>query len=319
MKKITVLCLVLSMVILFNSLMATAGEDPKKYPSKPLTYIVIWGAGGPADVTGRKLCEMVEPMLGQTLVVENKAGGSGSIGTALIAQAKPDGYTIGSFSQSPTILLPHIRKVPYDTKKGFSFIVNYAEYIHAYAVKPGAPWKTWKDFIEDARKNPGKFTYGSTGPNSHINLYMEQIFAKEKVKVTHVPFKGSRQLTTAVLGGHIDSGLCTSVVVPHLKAGKVVALAVDTRERWSFLPGVPTFEELGHKIDMPTFTGIVGPAGIPQPILKKLRKAFYKASQDPSFVEFLEKIKMAPSFMGARKFKKAVFRAYDKQGKLIKK
>jgi tripartite-type tricarboxylate transporter receptor subunit TctC len=258
-------------------------------------------------------------MLGQTIVVENKAGGAGSIGTAVIAKAKPDGYTIGSFSQSPTILLPHKRKVPYDTKKDFSFIINYAEYTHAFAIKPGSPWKTWKDFIEDARKNPEKFTYGSTGPHSHINLYMDQIFAKEKVKVTHVPFKGSRALTTAVLGGHIDSGLCTSNVVPHLKAKKVVALAVDTKERWDFMPDVPTFRELGHKMDMPTFSGIVGPAGIPKPILKKLRKAFSEAAKDPSFLEVLKKINMVPSFMSARKFRKAVFRVYDKQGERIKK
>ena len=317
MKKKIVLPLALTM-LLMGFLRVNAAEEPSKYPSKPIRYIVIFGAGGGTDVASRKLCELAEPILGQPITVVNKAGGGGSIGIAAIAKAKPDGYTIGAFTQSSTVLLPHLREVPYNTKKDFAFICEFLEYLHAFCVRSDSPWKTFKDLIKDAKDRPGKLTYGSTGPKSHIQLYSEQVFAKEKVKLTHVPFKGSAALTTAILGGHINCGLSTSNQIPHLKSGKLRALAVDTKDRWDFLPDVPTFEELGHHIDMPTFAGVVGPSGIPKEILSKLRNAFSTAAQDPSFQELIRNLKMAPVFLPGEEFEELVFRAYDKNGEILK-
>lgn len=317
MKKKILMFLVFT-IALMGSLGINAAEDPGKYPSKPITFIVIFGPGGGTDLASRKLCEMVGPVLGQPIVVENKGGGGGAIGINIIAKAEPDGYTIGSFTQSSTVLLPHLKEVPYDSKKDFSFICEFLEYMHAFAVKVDSPWKNFKDFVEAARKQPGKLTYGSTGPKSHINLYMDQVFAKEGVKVTHVPFKGSGELVTAVLGGHVNSGLCISNVVPHLKSGALRALAVDTEKRWDFIPDVPTFRELGHNIDMPTFCGVAGPRGIPEPILRKLQDAFGKAAQSQEFQDFVRNAQMVPVYLPGDKFREMVIRVYDKQGEAIK-
>lgn len=294
-----------------------AGEDPGRYPSRPLTYIVQFGPGGGADMLGRKLSEVAGGLLGQPILVENKAGGAGVIGINALAKSKPDGYTVGGFSYSATVIAPHIRKVPFDTRKDFSFICGFAEYTHALAIRAERPWKTFKEFMEDARKNPGKYTYGSPGPKSEQYIFLKQIFNREKVKLRHVPFEGAAEQTTAVLGGHIDVGILSSAGVPHLQAGKLRALAVDTKERWKICPDVPTFEELGHKIEKPKWIGVAAPAAVPERILTRLREAFSKAAQDPSFLELIRKLQMVPLHRSAAEFRDVVLRHYEIQGKFL--
>jgi len=294
------------------------GQDVIKYPTKPISYIVQFAPGGGADLTSRALCKIAEDVLGQPIVVENKAGGAGVIGINLVAKAKPDGYTIGGFSYSATVIGPHIREIPFKTKEDFSFICRYAEYAHAFVVKSDSPWKTFNDFIEDARKNPGRRTYCSAGTKSGQHIYIQALAQVAGVKLKHIPYAGDREELAAVLGGHVDAGIIAAIA-PHIKSGDLRALAVDTQKRWKILPDVPTFIELGYKIEAPFWIGVAGPNGIPKDILQKLEKAFEKATSTRSFQEMLERINMIPAYSSGEEFKKVVFRDYDVQGEFLKK
>lgn len=315
MKKITSLLVFLGISFIALPL---RGEEVVQYPTKPINFIVNVAPGGGGDLTCRALSKIAEGILGHPILIENKAGGAGVIGMSVLAKAKNDGYTVGRFTYSATVMIPHIRKVPFDTRKDFSFICGFGEYTHAFSVKADRPWKTFQEFIEDARRHPGKFTHGSAGPKSEQYIFLKQIFDKEKVKVTHLPLEGDAEQVTATLGGHIDVGLISSVVASHLKAGTLRALAMDSKKRWDICPDIPTFEQLGYKIEKPRWIGVAAPAGVPEQILKKLRKAFSKAAQDPSFVAFLKKLQMEPFYRTAEEFGDVVLRHYEIQGKLLK-
>lgn len=315
MRKINSL-LLLAVVLLIPFI--SSGQDVVKYPTKPITFIVIFAAGGGGDLSGRAVCKVAEGILGQSIIVENKPGGAGVIGANLIAKAKPDGYTIGGLTFSPAIYVPHLREVPFKTKEDFSFICQYAEYTEAFVVRTDAPWKTFKDFIEDARKNPGKLTYTTPGAKSSQYILIEQIAQIENVKLRHVPLASDAEMATAVLGGHVDSGLIAAIA-PHIRSGALRGFWVDTEERWKVLPDIPTIKQLGYNVEKPHWIGVAGPKGIPGEILQKLEKAFEKAAGDPSVHKILEQIYMLPTFRSGEEFKKLVLREYDIQGELLKK
>lgn len=312
MKRINTLLLLGILLLPFTS----SAQDVVKYPTKPITYIVTYAPGGGADITGRALCKIAEGILGQPIVVENKPGGMGAIGTNLMAKAKPDGYTIGGVSFSALALLPLVREVPYKTKEDFSFICMYADYADAFVVRADAPWKTLKDFIEDARKNPGKLTYTTTGAKGLHHLIIQKVAQVEGVKLRYVPLASDAEMITAVLGGHVDAGFI-GAVAPHIKSGALRGLAVDNLKRWDILPNIPTFTELGYQA-RPPWIGVIGPKGIPEEILQKLEKAFEKATQDVSFHNVLERIYMLPVYRSGGEFKEIVFKDYDTQRDLLK-
>ena len=188
--------IILLLVLVDSSLGA---EEPAKYPSKPITMIIQWAAGGTTDLSGRKLAELAGKILGQPIVVENKVGGSGVIGINAVAKALPDGYTIGTITYSANVIIPHLRSVPYNTREDFTYLMQYGEYGMIFCVLTDSPCKTFKDFIKEAQKNPGKLKYASPGPSSGQHIFMEQVFKVEKVKVNHIP-AGGRRDDKAVVG-----------------------------------------------------------------------------------------------------------------------
>ncbi len=295
----------------------SSGQEGIKYPTRPVTFIIGFGAGGSTDITGRILCKAAERILEQPLVVENKVGGSGLIGHNLIAKAKPDGYIIGAFTASATVLGPHIREVPFKTKEDFSFICRNAIYSHAFIVRGDAPWKTLSEFIEDSRKNPGKRICSTGGAKSAQHINFAEIAQTAKVKWTIIHHSSNAEQLAAVLGKHVDCALIASVSA-QIKSGAVRALAVTTANRWNFLPDVPTFWELGYKTLEPTWWGVAGPKGMPKEILQKLESTFEQATKDPSCVEALGKIEMIPAYLPGEEFKKVIFRDYDDTGEKLK-
>lgn len=310
MKKIVCLSLVIGILLLSNFSFA---QVTMNYPTKPINYIIPFGAGGGADITSRTLCKIAERILGQTIIPENKSGGAGAIGINHVAKAKPDGYTIGSFTFSSTIIGPHIRDIPFKTKEDFSFIAQVAAYTHAFVVKPDSSWKTVKEFIDDARENPGKRTYGTPGAKgvNHINWLM--LSQQANVKLKHIPYAGDKEELAAIMGGHVDAAMIAAVL-PQIRSGSIRALAVDSPERWKDLPEVPTLRELGYEVIELTFIGVVGPKGIPKEILQTLEKAFERAAKDQLFIETMERIYMLPTYLSGVEFKNFIFREYDRVG-----
>ena len=294
-----------------------AAEDPAKFPSKPITMVIQWAAGGTTDLTGRKLADLASRTLGQPIVVENKTGGAGVIAATALKNAAPDGYTLGTATWSSMVYVPHLRSVPYNVKRDYVWLMQYAEAPQLFGVLANSRWKTFKDFIEEARKNPGKLTYSSVGPLSGSHIFMEQIAMIEKVKITHVPTSGGAEAVTKLLGGHIDAGVVNELC-PHVEQGKVRALAFQSEKRFELMPDVPTFWDLGYKIETPIWFGLHAPAGIHPQIVKKLNDAFKRAYDDPSFQKLLLTLHMMPFYRDTENFTLRVSSDYDNQGKILK-
>lgn len=294
-----------------------SAEDPDKFPSKPITMIIHFAVGGSSDLTGRKLADSASKLLGQPIVPENKVGGAGVIAISAISKANPDGYTIGTFSYSASVIAPHLRTVPYNVKQDFTYIMQYAEYPQAFCVLANARWNTIKEFIEEARKNPNKLTYATAGAKSGQHILMEQVALAENVKITHVPTHGGSEVVTQQLGGHIDGSLAAELA-PHVLSGKVRALAVAGEKRLESMPNVPTFSELGYKLESPLWLGISAPKGLDPRIIRKLHDAFKKAYEDPSFKELCVTLVMTPIYRGPEAFKEMVTKDYDGQARILK-
>ena len=292
-------------------------EDPDKFPSKPITLIIHFAVGGSSDLTGRKLADFASNVLGQPIVSENKVGGAGVIAAGAVSKAKPDGYTIGTVSYSALVIAPHLRSVPYNSKQDFSYIMQYAEYPQAFSVLADSRWKTFKDFIEEARKNPGKLTFATAGARSGQHILMEQVALAEKVKITHVPTHGGSEVVSQQLGGHVDGSMAAELAA-HVVTGKLRALAVAGEKRLATLPNVPTFAELGYKLESPLWLGLAAPKGVDPRIIKKLNDVFKKAYEDPSFQELCKTLVMTPIYKGPEDFKQMVARDYDGQARILK-
>jgi tripartite-type tricarboxylate transporter receptor subunit TctC len=292
-------------------------EDPSKFPSKPITLVVQFAAGGVADLTGRKLADSAGKVLGQPVVVVSKVGGGGVIGATAVAKADPDGYTIGVISWSAPVIIPHQRSVPYNTKEDFTWIMEYAELSQIFCVQTESRWKTFKDLIDDARKNPGKLNYASPSPLGGQHILMEQVFAMEKVKLNHVPVGGGAEVVTKLLGGHIDAGIAAETP-SQVKAGRFRGLVVQGERRLDSFPDIPTFFALGYKVEAPLWIGLCAPKGVDPRIVKKLHDAFKSAYDEPSFKELLSTLYCTAIYRDSESFKTLVLNDFDAQGRVLK-
>lgn len=291
-------------------------EDPAKYPSKPITMIVQFGPGGLTDTTARKIADLAGKVLGQPVVVENKPGGAGVTAFNSIAKAASDGYTIGTVS-GPLAMGPHLRSVPYNVKQDFTWIMRYLDNVQAFMVPVDSRWKTFKDFMNEARNNPGKMTVADMGSKSLTDVILRQVAEAENVKLSYVPTSSGGEVQTLLLGGHVQAGFAGELIL--LRSGKIKALALFAEHRFSEIPDVPTMAELGYKIEAPVWAGIVGPKDLDPRIVRKLGDAFKKAYDDPSYKELCVKLMTVPRYQDAESFGKAVLRDYDSQAIVLKK
>ncbi len=308
-------CAILVLVPVFSS----AAEDPVKFPSKPISMIVTFNPGSSTDLTARKLAETAGRILGKPIVIEDRPGGAGVIGTNDVVKADPDGYTIGAVTYSAPVVTPHLTKVPYNTKEDFSWILIYAELSVPFVVLPNAPWKTFKEYIEDARRTPGKLTYATPGAKGGPNIIVEQVAALENVKLSHIPTSGGSEVVSFVLGGHVDAAMAIALS-PHLRTKKVRALFIGSENRIDAAPDVPTLHEMGYKVEFPVqWTGLCAPKGISPLIFKKLTEAFKKAYADPSFQQLVKKFELTPMYKDPESARQMINRDFDIMGKIAKK
>ena len=297
---------------------AQGGNSQEVYPSRPVTFIVAFPAGGSTDLSYRLLTKETEKYLGQPIVVVNKPGGGGTVGVSAVAAAKPDGYTIGmSPSGGFLAIMPYIEKIPYDPIKDLRYIVQFASLNFAVLVKADSPFKTFKDLIAFARQNPRKMTYGTNAPNSISNLIMQQVAKKEGVQMTHIPFKGSADYQTALLGGHI---LFTIGEFNYsLLEDKQVRVLLFLGEKHSpEYPQIPILKELGYDIPCPVFNGVAGPRGLSDEIVKKLEEAFTKGMQEQAFVKGMKELHVTILHRGSKEFAEYAAQNYESFGKVLK-
>jgi tripartite-type tricarboxylate transporter receptor subunit TctC len=259
------------------------------YPTKPITLIVPWPAGGSTDRHHRALAELASKHLGQQIIIENKPGAGGTLGPGAMAlTAKPDGYTISQYPMG-MLRLPHMQKTAWDPIKDFSFIMGVSGYTFGFTVRSDSPFKTFKDYVEAARKEPGKIDYGSTGIGTSPHLLMEELSDNAKVKLNHVPFKGNADLQQALLGGHVMAQSDASGWDKFVDGGQMRLLVTFGEKRTKRWPQVPTAKELGYNVVAASY-GLVGPKGMDPAVVKTLHDAFKKAMDDPEHQKVLDQL-----------------------------
>ena len=255
------------------------------YPTKPVTMIVPFPPGGLADIVGRPVAEAMARELGQPVVIENKGGAGGGIGMAQAAKAAPDGYTVllalSSYSVLPEAdtLLGRQQMYAYNQLRPIARITADPTVL---AVRADSPWKTVKDFVEDARKRPGAINFGSSGNYGTMHVPMEILKQVADVRMTHIPYTGAGPAVVALLGGQVDavaSGPAT--VLQHVKAGKLRVLAHWGTSRLEAMPEVPSLKQAGYDAEYAQWSGLFVPAGTPEPVVQRLRAAARAAASDP--------------------------------------
>jgi tripartite-type tricarboxylate transporter receptor subunit TctC len=241
--------------------------------------------------------EELEKSLGVPVTVVQKMGGAGLIGAGYVAKSKPDGYTLLFLSCSAITEKAFIREVPFDPKHGFSYICQIFDYGYGFVVRPDAPWKTFPEFVEDAKKNPGKLTVGVPGLGSTMHVALAKLEAKiPGFKVNIIPYKSDPVADAGVMGGHIDASFSAPIWVPLVNAGKLRLLAAPQKERFPEYPDVPTWVDLGYGVYARSQAAIVGPAGIPEEIRGRLEQEIKKALDVPKVSEVFKR------FYGIKKF-----------------
>jgi tripartite-type tricarboxylate transporter receptor subunit TctC len=298
--------------------LAGASALAAEYPTKPITLVIQFVAGGTTDITGRVLANGTRKVLGQPMICENRPGGGGTVGVTWVANKPADGYTIGLVASSITVAY-HMGKLNFHPIHDLTPLVRWGNYLFGIVVRADAPWKTLQDLIQYAKKNPGKLTYGSPGVGTPVHLAMEELSAAAGVEFIHMPYKGNAEDNAALLGGHIDIISNSSGWAPLVDAGKFHLLAILSEQRTGRYPQVPTVREAGYDVVIRSHLGVVGPKGLPTPIVAKLHEAFKKSMEEPEFGEALKKFDMVKYYLGPEEYGEYLREDFDRIGKLVKK
>ena len=300
-------------------LLAPCITYPQAYPSRPIRLIVPSAAGGPPDIAARSLASELTKQMGQQVVVDNRPGASGIIGLEMIARSAPDGYTLGLI---PNVIATNPRlysKLPYDFARDFQPVIHATSGVNLLAITPSLPIRSVKELIDHVRANPGKLSYGTSGLGATTHLSMELLKSLTGTDIVLVSYKGMPQAILDVIGGQIHM-VCEAVlsILPHVRAGKVRALAVTSLKRLPLAPEVPTFDESG--IPGYEITGWIGyavPAGVPRNIVLQLNAEINKAQLSPSLSKAIADRGGVAVGGTPEQFAEHVRRETEKLGKLI--
>jgi tripartite-type tricarboxylate transporter receptor subunit TctC len=290
----------------------------QNFPTKPITLIVPWPAGGATDRHLRVLAEATSKHLGQPIVIDNKPGASGTLGAAtMVATAKPDGYTL---AQLPITVfrLPYMQKVAFDPKKDFSFVIHLTGYTFGTAVNAKSPWKTWADLLSYAKANPGKIRYATPGAGTTLHITMEQIALQQGLKWTQVPFRGEAEMTASLLGEHVEAAAGGTGMGPLVDSGDFRMLVVWTEKRSPRFPDSPTLVEEGHKIISESPYGLAGPKGMDPKIIQILHDAFKKGMEDPMHLSVLKDLSQPLIYKNSADYQAFAMQLIEEQQALIK-
>ena len=300
---------------------ALAAAQATDWPNKPVRFIVPFPPGGTVDPLARLLGTRLTAALGQQFVVDNRTGGSGSIGTAIAAKAAPDGYTYVFVFDTHAVNPSLIPNLPFDTVKDLAPVMLVGTAPNALITSPSKPYKTLGDVINAAKAKPASITYGSIGSGSLGHLTMTLVQEAGGFKIVHVPYKGGGPMTTDVLGGHIELGVGTvALVSPMVKAGRVRAIAVTSDKRSQAVPDVPTLAEQGFPgFSALAWWGIFAPAGMPKPVLNKFHAELVKVLNQPDLRKQLtEQLGMDLAVSDPETLQKFIVAEIARWGKVVK-
>ncbi len=287
------------------------------YPSRPITLIVPWPAGGSTDRHHRVLAEVAGKILGQNVIVENKPGAGGTLGpSSMAATAAADGYTISQFPLG-MLRMPHMRKVNFDPINDFTFIIGVSGYTFGFVVRSDSPYKTFNDYIEAARKNPGAINYGSTGTGTSPHLLVEELATAAGVQLNHVPFKGNADQMQALLGGHVMAASDATGWDKFVDEGRMRLLVTFGEARTPRWPDVPTAKDLGYNVVSQSPYGLVGPKGMDPAVVSRLHDAFKQAMDSPEHAEVMKQLNQAVWYRNGADYKAWAMETFAKDKALI--
>ena len=266
----------------------TGVAPAQEYPAKPVRIIVAYTPGGGTDLLGRLLAKKLTEAWNQQVIVDNRPGAGGNIGTDAMAKAVPDGYTLGVAPSTHAIAPGLYSKLPFDTIKDFTFVTLVASGPNIVVCHPSVPAKTVRELVALAKRRPGELTFASAGVGSTTHLAGEYFKSVTGINVVHIPYKGSSQAEIDLVGGQV-SYMVDSMpsALPKVQAGNIRALATTGAKRFAALPNVPTVLESGIKYESISWWGVVGPAGIPQPIVAKLLADITRVMTQPDVKELV--------------------------------
>lgn len=296
---------------------ASAGQA---WPSQPLRFIVPFPPGGPTDLFVRTVAGPLGEALGQSVVVENRAGAGGMIGVDAVAKASPDGYTLGLGSAGALMAAPHLLQVPYDVKTDFAYVTSLAQVPAVIAVNAKSEARDLAAFLAQAKQKPGSLNYASAGTGTLVHLAAELLKRETGSDITHVPYKGAAPAITGVLGGQVESIVSDlTPLVPHVNSGTVRILAVMSSQRSDILPDIPTMTELGYpSVVHVTEYGAIMPAGTPAEVVDRVQRELARVLQSDT-------VKAAYANMGAvavsstpEQYRSNVMQGYDSWGEFIR-
>src|SRR4051794_34015676 len=264
----------------------------ESWPSRPIKAVIPFGAGSAADVLPRLVFDRLAVELGQLIVIENRVGAGGTIGTAAVAKAEPDGYTVLSHSSALTAAPALFPNLGYDTARDLASVLMLGSSANVMITPVTRPWKTAQEFIAEAKAKPGSISFGSVGIGSAVHISSEKFKLAAGIEATHVPYRGGSEVITDILGGRIDFYFCPlATALPLIRENQVRALVVSTPKRAAELPDVPTPEEAGLKgADSAIWFGVFVPAKTPREIVAKLHQAGIKVLAEPAMQESLKKL-----------------------------
>ena len=308
-------------VLIFVLLFLIAGiSEAQTYPSRPIRLILPFAAGGLVDVPGRILAQKLSADLGQPLVVENRPGAGSTIGADVVAKSKPDGYTLMITSTTHVISANLYKPLPYDALRDFAPVMKLAEGPYVLVVHPALPAKSVQELIALAKSRPGRIDYGSSGNGSSQHLVTALFSSMTGAQLNHVPYKGSDRATQDLIGGQVAVGfLGTPGALPHLKSGRLRALAVSTAKRAAELPEVPTMQEAGVPgYEATIWLGLFAPAGTPREVLARLQAEVSKVLAAPDARASVAATGLEISLGSADEFAAFVRAEHEKWGKVVR-
>jgi len=299
------------------ALLLPATSAAQDYPARPVTLLVPWSAGGPTDIAVRALGDALSKQLNQRVLIENRPGSGGAMAAQqMAASAKPDGYTLAQLPLG-VFRLPHMIKTSFDPISDLTWIANIAGYDFGVSVRADSPLKTWNDLIAFVRANPGKLAYSSPGVGTSLHLTMDDLMARLKLNWLHVPYKGSADAVTALLGGHVDAQAGTPPW-EMVAAGKVRTLVMWGNERNARVPEVPTLKEL-YGIVANSPWGIGAPKNLDPAAAKVLHEAIRRAVDDPVFLKALDRVGMSRFYMTGDEYAKWIRQTFDEEKRAVEK
>ena len=288
------------------------------FPNRPIRLVIAFPAGGPTDITMRQLADNAAKALGQPVVVENRPGAGGTLPAQLLQTAPADGYTVAQIPLG-VFRLPYTTRINWDPVKDIAYVLNVTGYAFGIVVPTDGPIKTWADFVAYAKANPGKLSYGSTGTLTSPHLTTELIAQQLGLQLNHIPYKGSAELMTSILGGNLMAAADSTGFAPQVAAGKLRVLNTWGEKRLEKFPDAPTLRELGINIVQNSPFGIGAPRGTPPEVIQRLHDGFKKAMDEPSYVQALTRYDMVPIYMGPAAYTRFAQETFATEKALVEK